>query len=543
MLVNMELSDLPNDISALKEIIYSQAALFSTIKQNYTDLESRHTVLKEGYDLLEAQMRLLKSAIYGRRSEQYSKEDGIQACLFNEAEAAVDASTDGAKTEEITVAAHKRVKGGRKVLPPELPRVEVIHDLPESEKVCACGMGLSRIGSEISEKLDIVPAKIQVVRDIRHKYACKSCEGTESDSGAVRIAPLPPQLIPQGIATPGLLAWIVTSKYADSLPLYRQERIFERLGADISRATMSNWVIHVGHSCERLIDLLWQEIRSGPLVNMDETHVQVLNEPGRSNTSKSYMWVFRGGEVERPALIFQYEPSRSGRIPQECLDGYKGYIQTDGYAGYDLLGERDGIFHMGCWVHVRRKFIEIVKARPRGSKKNGNADVALTYIKNIYAIEKEADDRTLSIDGRYQLRQERAVPLLKEYRQWLEDISTKTPPQGLLGKAISYALKQWDRLCRYTEDGRLRPDNNLAENAIRPFVVGRKNWLFAGHPRGASASATIYSLIETAKASGLEPYRYLRYLFEHLPVAQSDTDYKALLPQYADRDFITNMKF
>lgn len=539
----MDLSRLPDDVRALKEIIHSQAASYNSIKENYTDLEHRHSILKEGYDLLEEQMRVLKSALYGRKSEQYSKEEGIQACLFNEAEAAVNIPAESEKTEEITVSAHKRTKGGRKVLSPELPRVEVIHDLPESEKVCACGSGLSRIGSEVSEKLDIVPAKIQVIRDVRYKYACKSCEGAESDGGAVRIAPLPPQLIPQGIATPGLLAWILTSKYADSLPLYRQEKIFERLGADISRATMANWVIHVGHSCERVIDLLWQEIRSGPLVNMDETHVQVLNEPGRSNTSKSYMWVFRGGDVERPSLIFRYEPTRSGRIPQECLSGYKGYIQTDGYAGYDVLGERDGIVHMGCWVHVRRKFLEIVKTRPKGSKKNGNADVALTYIRNIYAIEKEADERTLSAEGRYQLRQEEAVPLLRQYKQWLEDVYTKTPPQGLLGKAISYALKQWDRLCRYTEDGRLRPDNNLAENAIRPFVVGRKNWLFSGHPRGANASANIYSLIETAKANGLDPYRYLRYLFEHLPVVQSYADYKALLPQYADRDAIANMKF
>lgn len=539
----MDLSHLPDDVSTLKEIIHSQAVSYNTIQQTYTDLERRHSILKEGYSLLEEQMRLLKSAIYGRKSEQYRGEEGIQASLFNEAEAAVDAFTGSERTEEVEVSAHKRVKGGRRALPPELPRVEVIHDLAESEKVCDCGTVLSRIGSEVSEKLDIVPARVQVVRDIRYKYACRGCEGADSDRGAVRIAQLPPQLIPQSIATPGLVSYILTSKYADSLPLYRQERIFERLGVDISRATMANWVIHVGKRCERLIDLLWQEIRSGPLVNMDETHVQVLNEPGRSNKSKSYMWVFRGGDVERSALIFQYEPSRSGKIPQKYLDGYKGYIQTDGYAGYDILGERSGIVHMGCWVHARRKFLEIVKARPKGSKKNGNADVALTYIRNLYAIEKEADERALSAEERYQLRQERAVPLLSEFRKWLEDISPKTPPQGLLGRAISYALKQWERLCRFTEDGRLRPDNNLAENAIRPFVVGRKNWLFAGHPRGAGASATIYSLIETAKANGLEPYRYLRYLFERLPVAQSDADYKALLPQYADRDIITNMKF
>src|SRR3989337_3799578 len=250
----MDLTHLPDDVSTLKKIIHSQAVSYNTIQQNYTDLEHRHSILKEGYDLLEEEMRVLKSAIYGRKSEQYSKEEGIQACLFNEAEAALETFPESNKTEEIIIAAHKRAKGGRRALPPELPRVEVIHDLTESEKICDCSKEMSRIGSEVSEKLDIVPAKIQVQRDIRYKYACSSCKGAESDGGAVKIAPLPPQLIPQGIATPGLLAHIITAKYADALPLYRQEKIFERIGVELSRATMATWVIQVGQRCEPLMD-------------------------------------------------------------------------------------------------------------------------------------------------------------------------------------------------------------------------------------------------------------------------------------------------
>jgi transposase len=421
--------------------------------------------------------------------------------------------------------------------------VEVIHDLGEEEKACGCGAQMSRMGEEVSEKLDIIPAKMQVIRHIRYKYACKSCEGVESTGGAVRVAPCPPQLIPQGIATSGLLAHILVSKYADALPLYRQEKILERMGVELGRATMANWAIQVGQRCEPLMDLLWREIRCGPLINMDETPVQVLHEPGRANTSKSYMWVFRGGDAPRPVLIFRYDPSRAGQVPQKVLDGYQGYIQTDGYCGYDALGERAGIIHMGCWAHARRKFLDVVKARAKGNKKHGYADVALENIRHLYAIEKEADEKDLEAVARHQLRQEKAVPLLKQFEKWLEDVLPKTPPQGLLGKAVGYTLKQWSRLCRYTEDGRLRPDNNLAENAIRPFVVGRKNWLFSAHPRGAEASATIYSLIETAKANGLGPYRYLRYLFERLPLAQTEADYKALLPLYVDRDLIKNMKF
>ena len=556
--MNTDLTHLPDDVSILKEIIHSQAASYQEIRRNHLELESTHstleqehgvverslTQLRSQYSLLEEQFRFLKAAIYGRKSEKYTSDDKtFQVFLFNEPEEVVETAASEEKTEAVSVASYKRAKGGRRPLPPELPRVEVFQDLKESEKICGCGSELSRIASEVSEKLDIVPAKMQVIRNIRYKYVCKSCEGVESDGGAVRIAPVTPQLIPKGIATPGLLAYIMTAKYTDALPLYRQEKIFERLGVELSRATMSNWVIQVGQRCEPLMELLRQEIRSGPLINMDETPVQVLNEPGRPNTSKSYMWVFRGGFVERPALLFHYDPSRSGQVPHKYLNGYQGYIQTDGYQGYNVIGERNGIVHLGCWVHVRRKFMDVIKARPKGIKKNGNADKALENIRHLYAIEKEADEKGLKAEDRYQLRQERSVPLLKQFQKWLEDISPTTPPQGLLGKAVSYTLNQWERLERYTLDGLLRPDNNLAENAIRPFVVGRKNWLFAGCPRGAGASAAIYSLIETAKANDLEPYRYLRHLFERLPMAEVDADYKVLLPQHVDRDLIANMKF
>jgi len=218
------------------------------------------------------------------------------------------------KPEEIKVASHTRKKSGRKPLPDDLPREEVIHDIAEEEKTCVCGSLLSRIGEEVSEKLDIVPAQVRVIKHIRYKYACKGCEGVESEGGAVKIAPLPAQMIPQGIASEGLVAYILVSKFADALPFYRQERIFERLGVEIGRGTMANWAIYVGQRCEPLMDLLWREICSGPIINMDETPVQVLNEPGKPATSKSYMWVFCGGDLMRPALYFRYDPSRSGEV-------------------------------------------------------------------------------------------------------------------------------------------------------------------------------------------------------------------------------------
>jgi transposase len=335
-----------------------------------------------------------------------------------------------------------------------------------------------------------------------------------------------------------LLAHIVVSKFCDALPFYRQTKIFERLGIEIPRATMANWAIQAAMQCEPLLELLHTEILSGPLVNVDETIVQVLKEPGRSNTTQSYMWIFRGGPPDQPALVYQYHPTRSGQVPRDYLKDYRGFVQTDGYSGYDALGLQPGIVHVGCWAHARRKFVEVVQARQRNGpqkSKTGSGDIALSYVSKLYRIESIARQKEYSPEQIRELRQEQARPILDEFRVWLEKRSIQTPPKGLLGKAISYTLNQWDRLIRYLDDGRLRPDNNLAENAIRPFVVGRKNWLFSGHPRGANASAALYSLIETAKANRFEPYLYLRFLFANLPVAKTTENYKSMLPQFLDR--------
>ena len=246
------------------------------------------------------------------------------------------------------------------------------------------------------------------------------------------------------------------------------------------------------------------------------------------------MWVFRGGPPEKPALIYQYHPSRSGDVPIAFLENYSGYIQSDGYAGYDRLERSVQITHVGCWAHARRKFIDVINARKRNKSKKGqrigSADIAVSYIRKLYDIEHDAKREELSPHDVHELRQERAKPILSQFKAWLEKKVNLTPPRGLLGTAVNYTLDQWDKLERYIEDGRIPIDNNLVENAIRPFVVGRKNWLFSGSPRGADASAAIYSIIETTKANHLEPYRYLRYLFAKIPFIESDAEYNALLP-------------
>jgi transposase len=516
----LDVQNLPDDPTELKQII--------------AFLSSRY---EDKIHLLEEHVRLLRNEIFGRKSEKrLPSQDERQQPLFDEAEGEVRQESSGSEDPEpIPVAPHKRRKAGRKPLPANLPRIDVIHDLPESLKQCACGHALSRIGEEICEKLDIIPAKVQVIRHIRYKYACKGCEGVESETPTVQIAPLPPQLIPKTMATAGLLAHIVVSKFEDALPFHRQSKQFARMGIDLPRATLCNWARQVAERACPLADLMDRLIREGPIVNIDETPVQVLQEPGRADTQKSYMWIFRGGEPERPVLRYQYHPTRAGSVPLSYLAGFKGYVQTDGYNGYDALGRKPGIVMLGCWAHARRKFHEVLQAAaPPVATRRLAAEEALEFIGQLYRIEKEARVKELSVRDIYELRQQQARPVLEEFKHWLQEKAPLTPPGGLLGKAIGYTLNQWSRLIVYLQDGRLRPDNNLVENAIRPFVVGRKNWLFSGHPRGAEASAFLYSLIETAKANGLKPYAYLRYLFDQLPLAKTEEDYRSLLPPYVD---------
>jgi transposase len=517
----------------------------STLPDNIDQLKKLAHHYEAENNILREKISLLQAKLFGRKTEKklYGIENGQQILLFNEAEEYKPPKEEMVEEEvaEITVPAHSRKKPGRKPLPENLPAVDVIHDISDEDKVCACGCIKSRIGEEVSKQLEYIPAVIRVIRNIRPKYVCKNCEGVEADEPAVSIASLPPMIIQKSIATPGLLAHIMTSKFADAIPFYRQENQFERLGIDIPRSSMCGWAIKVAERCEPLIELLNKDIRSGPIMSIDETTVQVMKEVGRSNTTKSYMWVFLGGDPDKPLLSYQYHPTRSGKEIMEYLKGYKGYIQTDGYGGYDFLDTIDDITHVGCWAHARRNFVDVVKAsgkRESVKGRTGTAEEAVLYIQRLYAIEKDARERELSFNKIYELRQEKSKPVLIEFKSWLVNKYNQTNPQGLLGKAISYTLNQWDRLIRYIDDGRIRIDNNLTENAIRPFVVGRKNWLFSGTPKGASASATLYSLIESAKANNLEPYCYLRFLFEKIPFASTEDDYKSLLPNRIDRSLL-----
>ena len=503
------------------------------LKKVAIDLNTKNHFYQSEIKILNEQIKSLQDKLFGRKTEKIHIDDG-QLSLFDIPEPECPLLEE---PEVTTVESHTRKKRGRKPLPVNLPRVEVIHELSEEERQCGCGCLKMYSGQEVSEQLDIIPAKIQVIRNIRYKYACKNCEGVEDDGPTISIARMPEQMIPKSMATQGLLAHILIAKFADALPFYRQEKQFSRIGIELPRSTMCNWAMKVAQACEVLLDFMQAQILKGPVINIDETTVQVLREPNRS---KCYMWVFKGGTPDKPIILFQYHPTRSGDVASKFLNGYQGIVQTDGYAGYNFLDTRIGIIHIACWVHSRRKFTDVVKAlgRKKGTLPSGNAGTALKYISKLYKIEKQAREKGLLAEEIYQERQEKAVPILNEFKKWLDAKVEQAPPKSLLGKAINYTLNQWHRLIRYTEDGSVGPDNNVVENAIRPFVVGRKNWLFSCTPEGASASACIYSLIETAKANGLEPYWYLKYLFENLPEAMTADEFMALMPQNINKTLL-----
>jgi transposase len=413
-------------------------------------------------------------------------------------------------------------KPGRKPLPAHLPRVRIEYDIPESEKHCPCGCARTLIGEETSEQLDIIPAKIQVLVHVRPKYACKHCEE------GVITAPLPPQPIPKSNASPGLLAHIAISKYQDALPLYRQEVMLNRSGVEIPRNTLANWMVRAGDLLQPLLETMEQQLLTYPVMQCDETVVQILKEPDKPATRKSYMWVRVGGPPTQPVRLFHYAPSRSGSVVSDLLEHYQGYLQTDDYAGYNAVAANKGVTQLGCWAHARRKFIEAQKVIKGKTNRAGKADKAISLITKLYAIEKslkQADEKT-----RYHVRQQHAVPQLEKIRTWLDKTLHNTLPKGLLGKAVGYLDKNWQKLNVYTQDGRLNIDNNAAENAIRPFVIGRKNWLFSASVQGARASAGLYSLIESAKANQQEPSNYLRHVFAELPKATTSDQIEALLP-------------
>ncbi len=499
---------LPDDPAALKQL------LLDVLQARQSDLD-KITQLQE-------QVALLRHKLFSPKSERSLEDaDSPQLAMFNEAEELIEeptAAPSEAEAEEVVVPVKRR--GKRKPLPANLPRFEIIHDLPEQKLTCACGACKHVIGEETSEQLEIIPMQVRVIRHIRKTYACKACEA------APVTADKPAQLIEKSLASPSVLAMLLTTKYADGIPLYRFEKMLSRHGVDIPRQTLARWVIQSGEQLQPLLNLLRDKLLDYPVLHCDETRLQVLHEPGRDPTAQSWMWVQSGGPPDRPVILFDYTASRAQEVPLRLLDGYRGYLMTDDYAGYNALAAQDGIERLGCWAHARRKFVDAQKVQPKG--KTGRADVALNLINKLYGIERDA--KPACDAERHEIRQQRSVPILDQLKAWLDKTQPQVAGQTALGKAVNYLGSNWSKLVRYVEGGHLPIDNNRAENAIRPFVIGRKNWLFSDTPKGATASAQIYSLIETAKANGQEPYAWLRHVLQRLPSARAVENFEALLP-------------
>ena len=489
-------AQLPDNIEQLKALLIRQENEINQLKQ-----QNQH--------LLE-QFRLAQQRQFGKSSEGFVG----QGELFDEVEEVQ--TTEIVETETIN---YKRKKPVRTPLPKDLLREEIIHDIVDKNCDC-CGHDLHQMGEDRSEKLEFIPACIKVMVHIRPKYSCRYCEKHGSKT-TIKQQPMPPSPIPKGFATPSLLAQLISSKYQYGLPLYRQESLFKQYGIELSRKTMSNWILKSSTLFKPLIEKFIETLLKQNVIHADETTVNVIN----SDKIKSYMWVYCTGSdspnenrVIPNIVLFDYQNSRAGVCPVNYLAGFDGYLQVDGYAGY----EQTDATLVGCMAHARRYFMDAKKAQPKG--KNGKADMALSYFQKLYAIETKF--KTKTIDEKYQARKTQAKPILEKLYHWLT--KQNIVPKSALGKAIKYCINQWAKLIRYLEDGQLNIDNNRAERAVKPFVIGRKNWLFSQTANGANASATLYSIIETAKANGLIPFDYLVQCLEELSHPEPDID--SLLP-------------
>jgi transposase len=523
---------LPDNTDELKRIILN---LENTYKKKFEEQEKELKEERNKNLVLEEKYKILQRKFFGSKSERIEETPG-QIHLFNEAELYCnlhDVEKLDKEEETVTVKSFKRRKKRKSVFSKDLPIVERIHDLSEEEKKCpCCNQERPFIGYDTAKELDIIPEQIRIIEHKQRKYGPCKCEGFKNEEEKQIItANKPKRLLPGTIASEGLLSYVFTAKFLDSMPFNRQEKRFSRFGIGISRTNMCNWVIGVSRKCQDLLELMWKKVREGPFIQMDETGMQVLKEPGRKAKKKGYMFLTIGyTESHKPIVIYHYHRTRNKKIVSEILKGFKGYLQTDGLNIYDDCEDSLNIVEVGCGAHIRRKFFEVAEL----SGEEGTADKVLKYFKEIYKAERELrhelKDGNITKDVFVRIRKKRTKPFLEELHSLLVSEKDNVPPGVGLGQAINYALKEWDKWIRYLDHWFLTPDNNYAERKIRSYVIGRKNWYFSDTLRGAYSSCTMFSLIHSAHENGLNPYWYLRYLFTKLPYAETEEELYRILP-------------
>jgi transposase len=473
--------DLPDDPALLKEMIRELLATVHQQQGRIGDLEGR--------------IDQLLRRLYGQRSERL---DPAQLLFFDLAEPAPATPPEPASKPADK---RRRHNPGRRPFAPQLRRERVVHELPLAERLCpCCRRERACIGEETSEQLDYQPASLFVIEHVRKKYACQHC------CEHVAIAAKPEQPIHKGIPGAGLLAHVIVSKYADHLPLYRQQRILKRQGADVSRVTMAAWMAAAGVLLTPLVELMTREILQGKLINSDDTPVRV--QQGKGKTKEGRFWIYVG-DKEHPYTVYQYRPGRSQDDPKEFLKGFKGYLQVDAWSGLDVLFSSRRIIEVGCWAHARRHFYDARTSDPL------RAHQALAWIKELYAVEEKAKDFTA--EDRKKLRQAQSSPVMEKLKKWLDEQQPKVLPKSSIGKAIGYALKQWQALQVYLSDGDLGIDNNVSERGFRGVALGRRNWLFLGSDEGGETAALMYSVVTSCQQAGVEVFDYLREVLTELP--------------------------
>lgn len=471
--------------------------------------ETQIKLLEDKIVWMMEQITLSKHKKFGASSE---KSEYDQISLFDEIENEADERVAEPALEEITYKRKKRA-GKKEDMLKDLPVEVVEYFLPEEDQICSiCGELMHVMGKNVRQELKIVPAEVKVVEHVTYVYSCRNCENNSDSTPIVKAKGIEP-VIKGSMASPSLIAYIMSQKFVNAMPLYRQEKEFERLGIDISRQTMANWVIRAASDwLEPLYSAMREILVNREVVHADETVLQVLKEPGKKPQTNSYMWLYRSsGDTDNPIVLYEYQPDRSGQRPKDFLEGFKGYLHTDGYAGYHNLSK--DIIVCGCWSHARRKFDEALKSIKPSEQIGSKALAGKTYCDKLFAIERSLADFNPS--ERYKKRLELSKPILEDFLTWLKKCNAL--PKTALGKAVHYTLEQWKYLENYLLDGRCEISNNRAERSIKPFVIGRKNFLFADTARGAKASAIVYSIVETAKENGLNPMSYITYLFEKMP--------------------------
>lgn len=505
-------------------------------RAEYEEMQKKLDSLQQEVEYLLQMLRLSKKRQFGQSSEKSSEETVEQlSFVFNEAEAA-DAECYAQESGDSKVKAYTRKRRSGSltdVIPEGLPTQVVEHDLSAQEQLCpVCGEQMSLIGKEERHTLVITPPQFIHRIDVYYNYACKSCEA-QSDEALIVKTPKEPTFLPGSFASPEAVAHVTTQKFVMYSPLYRQEQELNRQGIKLSRQTMSNWLLNASEAwLHPIYHVLHKALVAHAVLHGDETTLQVLKEPGKSATSKSYMWLYRtSGDAEHPIVLYEYQPDRKPIHAKNFLEGFTGWFHADGYQGYHTLP--DNIRVVGCWAHARRKFDEALNAVPKAARSENPAAVGEAYCSKLFQLEQDFAD--LSSDERYNKRREQSQPVLDAFLAWVQNLKKKTTPKSALGKALNYVQEQWPYLIRFLEDGRLELSNNRAERSIKPFVMGRKNFLFANTPAGAQSSAVVYSLIETAKENHLDPYRYLLWIFQEAPkVAASNPDWaKQFMPQHA----------